>query len=259
MGVFDWLRLPETRGVSDLDDPATTLLHARIVRKKGFLRRLYFDFYDQFRKSVPHNARAKLLVELGSGGGFIKEVIPNVITSDIIDLPHVDRRFSALDMPFEDGSVDAIFMIDVLHHLPDARAFFAEACRCLKTGGKLVMIEPANTCWSRFIFQNFHHEPFDPSGKWGVESKGPLSSANGAIPWIIFYRDRAQFEREFPSLRIIRLRPHTPLRYLISGGFRTRQLLPSFGYNPVKALEAALSPFENHLGMFLTIELEKTP
>ncbi|MCJ7730006.1 MAG: class I SAM-dependent methyltransferase, partial [Sedimentisphaerales bacterium] len=199
----------------------------------------------------------KVLVELGSGGGFIKEIIANVITSDILNLSNVDRVFSSSQMPFVDGSVDAFFMFDVLHHIADSRAFFREALRCLRVCGKVVMIEPANTLWSRFIYKNFHHEQFDPAGKWGLEGSGPLSQGNGAIPWIIFRRDRVIFEREFPSLRIVSMRNHTPLRYLLSGGLTLRQLVPSFTYPFVRAVEYLLSPLNNWLGMFQTIELEK--
>jgi SAM-dependent methyltransferase len=256
MKMVEWLKLPENRDIKSLDDPATTLLHAEIIRKKPFLRNLYTEFYNQFKESVPDSEK-KVLVELGSGGGFIKEVISNVVTSDILDLPNVDRVFSSSNMPFENGSVDAFFMFDVLHHIADSRAFFREALRCLKVCGKVIMIEPANTLWSRFIYKNFHHEQFDPTGKWGLQEAGPLSQGNGAIPWIIFCRDRAIFEREFPYLRIVSMRNHTPLRYLLSGGLILRQLVPSFAYPLVKAVEYLLSPLNNWLGVFQTVELEK--
>ncbi|NIA30747.1 MAG: methyltransferase domain-containing protein [Actinobacteria bacterium] len=256
MKIIEWLKLPETRCIEDFDDPATTLLHAEIVQRKPFLRKLYIDFYRQFRMAVSEPEK-KVLVELGSGGGFIKEVIGNCVTSDVLELPNVDRVFSALNMPFEGASVDAFFMFDVLHHIPDSRAFFKEALRCLKVSGKIVMVEPANTLWARFIYKNFHHELFDTEGKWTLEEIGPLSQGNGAIPWIIFSRDRKIFENEFPSLRIVRMHNHTPLRYLLSGGLALRQLVPSFTYPLVKAIEYGLSPFNNRLGMFQTIELEK--
>ncbi len=124
MKVIEWLKLPETRCIKDLDDPATTLLHAQIVQKKTFLRKLYIDFYKQFRKAVSDTER-KVAVELGSGGGFIKKVIPNAITSDILELPNVDKVFSASNMPFENDSVDAFLMFDVIHHVVDPKAFFA--------------------------------------------------------------------------------------------------------------------------------------
>ncbi len=257
MRLIEWFKLPDARCIKDLDDPATTLLHAEIVRKKPFLKKLYIDFYKQFRKATPEPEK-KVLVELGSGGGFIKEVIDNVITSDILELPNVDKVFSALNMPFEDTSVDAFFMFDVLHHISDPRAFFKEAIRCLKLSGKIVMIEPANTLWARFIYKNFHHELFDPQAQWGLEEIGPVSHGNGAMPWIIFSRDRRIFEKEFPQFRIVRMCNHTPLRYLLSGGLTLRQLVPSFTYPLIKAIEYILSAINNLLGMFQTIELEKT-
>lgn len=256
MNIIEWLKLPEARRIKDLDDPAATLLHAQIIQKKTFLRKLYIDFYKEFKKAAS-DAENKVLVELGSGGGFIKEVIPNVITSDILELPNVDRVFSASDMPFENNSVDGFLMFDVLHHIVNPRAFFTEAVRCLKSCGKIVMIEPANTWWSRFIYKNFHHEHFDTQAKWELHEIGPLSHGNVAIPWIIFSRDRKIFENEFPSLKIVGMHNHTPLRYLLSGGLTLRQLVPSFAYSLIKAVEYALSPINDRLGMFQTIELQK--
>lgn len=255
--LFDKLKLDETRGIQDLDAPQATLVHARVIRKKAFLERLYIDFYNELRRGLSENIDGKYIVELGSGGGFIKEVIPQAITSDVMELPNVDKQFSATDMPFEDQSVDAFLMIDVLHHINDTKRFLKEMTRCLKQGGKVCMIEPANTPWSRFIYKNFHHEPFDPSAGWGFEGQGPLTSANGAIPWIVFFRDREIFEKEFTDLSIERLCVHTPLRYLLSGGLTIRQLLPSSLYSAVKLCERLLSPFHRFTGMFLSIELKK--
>src|SRR3989338_81887 len=224
-----WLELPETRNIRDLDDPATTQLHSEIIKKKYFLKKIYTGFYNIFKSSVG-TIETKTCVELGSGGGFIKEIIPGVLTTDVLELPHLDRCFSGLRMPFDDSSVDAFFMIDVFHHIPDARLFLQEMARCLKSGGKIIMIEPANTWWGSFIYKNFHHEPFEPGAGWTLAGEGPLSSANGALPWIVFHRDREVFEKTFPSLKIRNLKPHTPFRYLISGGVSKRQLLPDFLY-----------------------------
>jgi SAM-dependent methyltransferase len=267
MKIIEWLKQPETRDITDFDDPATTLLHAKIIQKKLFLKNIYIDFYKQFKKAIPDYEK-KFIVELGSGGGFIKEVMPGVITSDILKLPNFDKVFSVSNMPFENESVDAFVMIDVLHHVTEPRAFFKEALRCLKVGGKTIMIEPANTLWSRFIYKNFHHELFNPQARlvsaklravagWELQEAGPLSHGNGALPWIIFIRDRKIFEEEFPTLQIVSIHNHTPLRYLLSGGLTLRQLVPSFTYLAFKVIEYIFSPLDNLLGMFQTIELQK--
>jgi SAM-dependent methyltransferase len=257
MKLLNFFKITKHKDLARLDMPETTILHSRIIREKPFLKKIYIDFYNQFRRAVV-NPEGKCLVELGSGGGFIKDIIPNVITSDIIKVPNVDMYFSAEQMPFETGSVDAFFMIDVLHHIINPRLFLKEAQRCLKLSGKIVMIEPANTIWGRFIYKNFHHEPFDAKADWLLDSTGPLSGANGAMPWIIFQRDRKIFEKEFPDLRILKISPHTAFRYLISGGLSPHQLLPSFCYGFVAVIECLLKPFNKFIGMFQTIELEKT-
>ena len=47
----------------------------------------------------------------------------------------------------------------------DSYRFLVELERCLKPGGKIVMIEPANTRFSRLIFRRFHHEMFESVGR----------------------------------------------------------------------------------------------
>src|SRR5437588_13069218 len=83
----------------------------------------------------------------------------------------------------------------------------------------LLMIEPWVTLWSRFVYTHLHSEPFDPTAaEWGFPISGPLSGANGALPWIIFARDRTAFETFFPQLVIREVTLMMPLRYLASGG-----------------------------------------
>lgn len=238
-----------------IDSPERTLYHREILLKKKFMRELYREWYNYFKTSLTILPEGKV-VEIGSGGGFLKDIIPGVITSDVIPLPTNDMTLSALDMPFSDGELRAIVMVDTFHHLPDCEKFLKEAERVLLPGGKILMVEPANSCWGRFIYQNFHHEPFNPKGDWTFPSSGPLSGANGALPWIIFKRDRNLFEKKFSNLKIVKMKTHTPLRYLISGGFTLKQLLPDFMYVPIKLLEKILSPIQA-FSMFTTIVIEK--
>lgn len=46
---------------------------------------------------------------------------------------------SATDLPVADGTVDAILVVDALHHLPDHDRVLAEADRALRPGGVLVI------------------------------------------------------------------------------------------------------------------------
>ncbi|MEK7484369.1 MAG: class I SAM-dependent methyltransferase [Planctomycetota bacterium] len=242
--------------LSELDRPEVTIEHRTIIQRKPFLRNTYLDFY-QFFKEASTRLPPGLMFELGSGGGILKEVFPEVFTSDILVLPMVDICFSAEEMPFASHSISALFLFNVLHHIKKVEIFFDEASRCLKKGGKIVMIEPANTFLSYWIYRYFHHEPFRPEGNWEIPEGGPLSGANGALPWIVFVRDKKQFQQRFPDLKIERIILHTPFRYLIGGGFSLPQLLPSFLYSSVRSLEAALEPLNPWIGLFMTIEVTR--
>jgi SAM-dependent methyltransferase len=257
MNVIDWLKLPELKGIKDLDDLSATLVHSQIISGKGFLNKIYLGYYAEFKKII-NSLQGRLFVELGSGGGFIKQVIPGVITSDVMALRGIDLCFSGENLPFKDNTVDGFFMLNVLHHIRKPKSLLRELNRVLKAGGRVFMIEPANTVWSKFIYSKFHHEDFNELAGWNLEGTGRLSSANDAMPWIIFMRDRLAFETEFSELKINTIRLHTPLRYLISGGVSLRQLLPPWTYRIIEGLEYILSPLNRYIGMFMTVELERT-
>lgn len=240
-----------------LDAPERTVLHGEIIQSKRYTIDLYHQWYAEFKKCIDQCPEGKM-VELGSGGGFLKKLIPEVITSDILPLESNDMTFSALSMPFEDGSLSAILMIDTFHHIPDSEQFINECVRCLKPGGRVLMIEPANSAFGRFIYQNYHHEPFLPEAKeWLIPSSGPMSGANGALPWIVFERDRKRFEQSYPELSITGIQYRNPLLYLLSGGVSFKQLLPSFTYPLVAWIDAWLPKVVPAFSMFTRIELVK--
>ncbi len=245
-----------SNSAKELDKPETTLRHAEIIRNKPVLRKIYEDWYGSFIERVRTLPEGRIL-EIGSGGGFLKELLPQVYTSDILPLPNLDGCFSAEDLPFEENSLSAIFMLNVFHHIPSVEKFLAEAQRTLKPGGVIFMIEPANTPVSKFIYQRFHHEPFNPKGDWFVRGGGPLSDSNQAIPWIVFERDRAVFEEKFPFLKLNGIRLHTPFRYLLSGGLSKAQLIPDFLFGTLTFAEKVAEPLNSRFAFFQTIEVEK--
>jgi SAM-dependent methyltransferase len=147
----------------------------------------------------------------------------------------------------------------VLHHIPDAAAFFREATRCLRPGGVVAMVEPWVSSWSRLIYTRLHHEPFEPKvEQWDFPAKGPLSDANGALPWILFERDRKRFEDEFPALTIEEIHPMMPFRYLVSGGVSMRALMPNFTTSLWKMIEMACEPQMKRLAMFSLIVVRRS-
>lgn len=239
-----------------LDSPERTLYHKEIILNKKFLKKLYEQWYAEFRNEIKHLPN-ETFIELGSGGGFFKELEPKAICTDILELPTNDMTFSALDMPFDDNAVGGIFMIDTMHHIPDIEQFLSEVDRVLAKNGKMIMLEPANSLWGRFIYKNFHHEPFDVKGGWTIPQDGPLSGANGALPWIVFERDEAVFTQKFPKLRIDSIAYKNPLMYLISGGVSYRQLLPDFMFPIMNKIDNLLPKISHQLSMFQLIKITR--
>jgi SAM-dependent methyltransferase len=250
------LTLPSAAG-RDLDDPETTALRRQIIRQKPFLRGIYEDWYRAIATAMPPGEEPVL--ELGSGGGFMQGYLPRVLASDILHVPGLDVVADARRLPFAAGALRGIVMTNVLHHIPDVGSFLADAARCVRPGGALVMIEPWVTTWSRLVYGRLHHEPFEPSAPdWLLPPGGPLSAANIALPWMVFQRDRARFEREFPSWQVTTIEPLMPFRYLISGGVSKRALMPAITQSAWRVFEHSLDAWMPSLGMFAKVVVVRT-
>jgi SAM-dependent methyltransferase len=247
---------PATRDL-DLDDPLTTAKRREIIGKRKFLRQVYGEWYRRLVAALPPGEGS--VVELGSGAGFLAEVVRGAITSEVLPVSRVRALMDGCALPFADGTLRAILMTNVLHHLPNVKSFLREADRSLRPGGVVATVEPWLTPWSRYVYTHWHHEPFDPEARsWDLPPAHPLSSANGALPWIVFERDRAVFEAEFPSLRVRSIEPLMPFSYLISGGFSALSIAPGWSFRFWRSVERAVRPLELGLAMFAVIVLERS-
>jgi SAM-dependent methyltransferase len=250
-----WLAHPLTRGL-DLDDPQTTQLRRIIIKEKTILRECYSEWYREIKLALPDGR--KPILELGSGAGFLRECISNLITSDIFLFDGIEIVLDGRFLPFRAESLRSIVMTNVFHHIPDARKFLREAARCIQPGGTLILLEPWITPWSKFVYTKFHHEPINiKAEKWEFPSSGPLSGANEALPWIIFQRDRSIFEQEFPQWQIETIHLTMPFLYLVSGGVSMRNIIPVCFLKPFQILEKLLSPWKNKNAMFALILLRR--
>ena len=248
---------PLARGV-DLDDPRATVLRRQILADKKFLRKIYEEWYAAVVADLPSTDGPVL--ELGSGAGFLKEALPEVITSDIMQLPGLSLVLDATSIPLRSKVLRSIVMIDVLHHIPQPRRFFKEATHCVKPGGRIIMIEPWMTPWSKFVYTRLHDEPCLPdASEWEFPSTGPLSGANEALPWILFDRDHSRFRSEFPLWKIVYIRPDMPFSYLLSGGVSLRIGLPGSTFAAVRWFEKSLGSWARKMAMFAKIVLERLP
>src|SRR5215471_18679626 len=92
---------------------------------------------------------------------------------------------------------DVITLTNVLHHLKSPIAFLNRAASKLKSGGKVIATEPFFSLLSTMIFKYLHHETVDlriaePELR---DVKGPLATANIALPWLIVFRRRDLLQR----------------------------------------------------------------
>ncbi|MGB1077479.1 MAG: class I SAM-dependent methyltransferase [Bdellovibrionales bacterium] len=98
------------------------------------------------------------IVNIGAGGWAFEQIktIENadIVQVDIDEERNPDIVASVCDMKmFDDNSVDAIFMIEVLEHVDEPWNAIPELHRILKPGGKLILSTP--------LMFPLHDEPYD--------------------------------------------------------------------------------------------------
>jgi SAM-dependent methyltransferase len=230
-------------------------VRAEVWRRRPLLREIYQRY---FAEMVSHFARVDggesfgTVLEIGGGAGNFREYFERehagrgrLICTDIVPTVHCDLAADATALPFSDATIDNMVMQDVLHHVPLPLKLFVEAERVLKVGGRLVMTEPYISPASRVIFAVGHPEPVEtgaaifgaePASRAGssdwtdpspLRGEGAFAS-NQATPTLLFFRDRAKFEKRFPNLKIVARLRRSLFVYPLSGGFSGPKLLPRF-------------------------------
>ena len=233
---------------------------ALIIQRKYLLRKAFEDFYVKFQIDLSRggdHVDAFKVLELGSGGGFIKEIMPEVITSDIYkDI--ADMQIDAQSLPFQNGELRGILMTSVLHHIPNVELFFSEVNRTLCKGGVCAIVEPCNTFFSRLFYKLLHHEPFNPSSiKWAFDQADPMSDTNQALSWIVFERDIEVFREKFPSLKIEKKEFLPSLGYVLSGGVGYKSIVPKILNKYIICIERMLTGFNKYFSVSWYILIRK--
>lgn len=214
--------------------------HREIWKKKKILRDIYEEWYKMIIADLSKVEGPT--VELGAGSGNFKEFYPQAISADIEKCDWIDMSFDAHEMPFGDSSVANIVKIDVLHHLADPVGFLHEASRVLKKGGRLIMLEPFPSLFSRIVYKLFHPEPFiydvDYFNHKPSMDKHPWDS-NQAIPYLIFYKHLDKFEKVFgKTFKIVKKEKMSLILYPASGGFENPSMIPEKFLPILKQIES---------------------
>ncbi len=200
--------------------------------RKPLLKKIYRGFHETIaRESV--DIPDATTVELGSGIGNIKDVIPNCIRTDLFPNPWIDQVENAYKLSFEDNSVGNLVLFDVFHHLRYPGSAFREFNRVLMPGGRLILFEiyTASTLGS-LVYGLFHHEPILAKDKieweapegWSADKIDYYAAAGNAAR--VFYRGK--FEDKLDTWKLLKKKRMSTISYVASGGYSKPQLYPTF-------------------------------
>jgi SAM-dependent methyltransferase len=115
--------------------------------------------------------RRGIVLDVGCGAQPYRSLVNPEATYQGID--HVDAQrhfgysmpdtiyFEGDHWPFSDASADVILSTETLEHIPDPSVYLAQAFRCLRSGGRLILTVPFAARW-HFIPHDYWR--FTPSG-----------------------------------------------------------------------------------------------
>jgi SAM-dependent methyltransferase len=232
----------------------------KMIKEKPLIKRCYDLWYKHLLDDIAKVSKEyqdAAIVELGSGAGYLKELEPKVITSDVVE-GVADQVIDGRKMPFEDHSVKGIFLTHVFHHIPQVEAFLQEANRVLVPGGVISIIDCSHTPFARFFFSTFHPEPYDDKAvSWDFAQTDAMLDSNQALTWIVLERDLERFNREYPMFKVEKKCLLPWFSYLMSGGVNLRSLVPPFLAKLFVAADYLLTPFDPLCAIHWHITLRK--
>jgi SAM-dependent methyltransferase len=177
-------RLPQEGGPGSFD-PGSRWTDTFVVHSRNrIIHRIRFSIYERvfFRTVTDRSAR---ILDVGCGSGEFISLLQqrgyrNLHGVEVDDaliglasgvLPGI-RKSSATELPYADSTFDCIYMFNVMHHLRDLTEYeraLMEMSRCLRDGGRLILIEPCHLIFYRMLrfvcrvggpfalfFRNFH-------------------------------------------------------------------------------------------------------
>jgi SAM-dependent methyltransferase len=235
------------------DDPRMRE-HAQALARKPALRQVFTDIHHSLRAldGKWFGDVQGLRVELGSGVCPMREVYPDTLATDVIPGAHLDAVVDAQNMAFEPESVRCLYMQNAFHHIPDPEQFFRSAIRVLAPGGGMIILDPHSGPVASFVYPRlFNTEGYDKTQKvWKTPMDDAMTGANQALSYVVFQRDRDQFHKKFPDLKIeCRGTSSTYIRYVATGGLNFPQLLPTPVFPALKLVETVLTPVSGVFGL----------
>ncbi len=229
----------------------------RAWEARPLLQKIYASFYQRILSLIDKNIPGRI-VEIGSGIGNLKSLLPEAISTDLFPNPWLDVVCDGYDLPFTDGSLSHLVAFDVFHHLRAPNAFLKEARRVLTRHGRLILFEPYIS-WSSYpVYGLLHHEP--------VARRQPIDLADMLPRPRDYYAaqgnaTRLFFRREIPGWpqgwRVFHRHAFSSFSYLLSGGYSKPSAYPAGCLPLVQELDEFLSHWPRLFGARCLVGLAK--
>ncbi|HEB51461.1 MAG TPA: methyltransferase domain-containing protein [Desulfobulbus sp.] len=230
-------------------------------QRKPLLRQIYADFYRRIAGWLVPGPGGRS-VELGSGIGNIREVLPGCLRTDLFPNPWIDRVESAYGLSFAARSIDNLILFDVFHHLRYPGTALAELHRVLVPGGRVLIFEPCLSLLGLLVFGPLHREPlglgeeirFFAPADWSPEKDSYYASQGNAARIFLGRKYRPLLRKQWTVLARERF---AAISYIASGGYSGPQLYPDRAFPLMQRLDAFCDRFPRIFATRLLVVLEK--
>lgn len=215
----------------------------RAWNNKPVLRRAYREFHERIAAHIDRSLTGKI-VELGSGIGNIRDVIPGCLRTDLFANPWIDRVENIYSLSFAGGECSHLILFDVFHHLRHPRTALQECRRVLQSGGRVILFEPYISVAGRLVYGPLHHEPIafndpiDPDAPPGfAPSRDPYYAAQGNATRVFWNLEHPEILNGWEVIARERIGAWP---YALTGGYSKPQLYPAMLYGVVAAFDRML-------------------
>jgi SAM-dependent methyltransferase len=212
----------------------------RAWERKPVLQRAYRDFHRRIAAHVDPRVPGKI-VELGSGIGNIRDVIPNVIRTDLFANPWIDQVENAYALTFAGGEVSHLILFDVFHHLQHPQTALRECRRVLAPHGRVIIFDPYVSLMGRVVYGPMHHEPIGEDQPIAAEAGAGFDPHQHDYYAAQGNATRVFWKGEAPDIlngwQVIARERIGAWAYALSGGYSKPQLYPAALYPVVKQID----------------------
>ena len=229
--------------------------------RKPVLRRAYREFHERIAAHIDPSISGKI-VEIGSGIGNIRDVIPGCLRTDLFPNPWIDQVENVYALSFKNGECSHLILFDVFHHLRYPRTALLECRRVLAPRGRVILFEPYVSLAGRVVYGPLHHEPIgfgDPIATDAPPEFEPerdtYYAAQGNATRVFWKNQHREILEGWEMIARLRIGAWP---YALTGGYSRPQLYPEAMYGVVSALDRALELIPGLTALRTLVVLKKT-